>query len=410
MPLKIRFLLTSLLLVLLIWLILFAFFPWQVAQLITEELVQKGKESAQNLEKISSGALVLGDRNLLTQQAQSFLRTDQILYVVIQDKEGHPLANSGLTANTAAAVEKAMPQAQNSEGDWTLKDHWPATQEVFYHLSRPVYFEQLRVGTILLGVSTRRASAVRGHLQTQISMLGLLFVGIALVAVFFLNRSIAHPIQVLNRQLAGETAGSEPALASSIKELQQLQETLGEARALYQKSIDQLETQSLELTNQLAALQVQNDSLHSRLNVTSRQMESLQQKMKEFKPSGEGPSALPPQVQFAISMTPEMNSVMQQVRDSVKLLEKDFDNLIRLIDLWQTTAVASSEDLEAIRHYREFIDYDQIRQRIFELAQTIESGAAWSEQLTDLLTQLSQDKGASTGEESPPTPPNWLLD
>jgi methyl-accepting chemotaxis protein len=402
MPLKLRFLLAGLLLVLLFWLILFSYFPSQVERLFTEELLQKGKESAQNLEKMASGALVVGDRNILNQQAQSFLRTDQILYVVIQDKDGQLLAKTGLTPQTSAAIEKALPLAQKNEADWVLRDRWPPTNEGFYHLSRPVYFEQLRVGTILLGVSTRRAAAARGHLQVQITLLGLLFGGIAVVAAMFLAKTITRPVQQLNRQLTGEAAEGEPAFACRIKELQQLHDSLGQARELYQKSIGQLEVQNLELTNQLAAIQEQNDSLSSRLNATSRQLETLQQKMKDFKPATAGPAALPPQVQFAISMTPEMNSVMQQVRQSVKSLERDFDNLIRLIDLWQTTAVASSEDLEAIRHYREYIDYDQIRQRIFELAETIESGAAWSEQLTDLLTQLSQDESPSPGGANPP--------
>jgi hypothetical protein len=93
-------------------------------------------------------------------------------------------------------------------------------------------------------------------------------------------------------------------------------------------------------------------------------------------------------------MAPEINSAMQQISESAGVLQKDYRQLLSFIELLETTPTASPEDLEAIQHYREFINYEKIRQQIDELMETIHSGAAWSEQLADLLKLL-------TAEDSP---------
>ncbi len=75
---------------LLLWL------PGRVEEQQTEELVRRGRLATELLDKSAIGALTVYDRGALDQIAKGFIRSMDFLYVVILDKDGKLLADSGL--------------------------------------------------------------------------------------------------------------------------------------------------------------------------------------------------------------------------------------------------------------------------------------------------------------------------
>jgi hypothetical protein len=390
--LRTRFLLIAWISTLLLTGILWSYLPGQVQNVFIEEILQKGKESTQNLENVASGALIVGDSNALQQLSKGFLRTDHILYVVVLDKDGHVVAQGGQSRQAAASIERILGRARKSEADWSQADTWPQTNESYYHLVRPVFYEQLRVGTLLLGISAKQATAVRSLIQRQILILGFAIFILATVVGWIFSRSVSRPLRQLEIQLDPQANASDSMKIKGFTELRGLQEKIAENRGLYEKSLHDMESLNFELTQQLASLQEKNDLFSSRLNSVNRQMESLRLKISQFgtKTSNSG-APLPPAVQFALSMTPEVIAAMEQIRESASTLNADIKTLVAYVGLLETSPEPSEEDFEAIRQYREFINYERIIQQVAELMETIQSGAAWSEQLANLLNQLEQD-------------------
>ncbi len=389
---RIRFLLIAWISTLLLTGILWSYLPGQVQNVLIEEILQKGKEAAQNLENVASGALIVGDSNALEQLAKGFVRTDHILYVVVLDKDGHVVAQGGQSHHASVSIERILGRARKSEADWSQADSWPQTNESYYHLARPVFYEQLRVGTLLLGISAKQATAARILIQRQILILGFAVFILITVLAWIFARSVSRPLRQLERQLDPHADAPGSMKIKGFAELMRIQDKITESRGLYEKSSRDMESLNFELTQQLAGLQEKNDILSSRLNSVNRQMESLRLKISQLgtKTSSSG-APLPPAVQFALSMTPEVIAAMEQIRESASTLNIDLKTMIAYIGLLETAPEPSEEDFEAIRQYREFINYDRIVQQVTELMETIQSGAAWSGQLANLLIQLEQD-------------------
>jgi hypothetical protein len=80
---------------------------------------------------------------------------------------------------------------------------------------------------------------------------------------------------------------------------------------------------------------------------------------------------------------------MRQISQSAERLSEDLGRVRNLIELYDKAMPQTPEDLEVIRQYRSFIQYDEIKEAMDELIATISGGAGWIEQLTDLLKQLS---------------------
>lgn len=389
---RIRFLLIAWISTLLLTGILWSYLPAQVQNVLIEEVLQKGKESAQNLENVASGALIVGDSNALEQLAKGFLRTDHILYVVVLDKDGHVVAQGGQSRQASASIERILGRARKSEADWSQADTWPQTNESYYHMARPVFYEQLRVGTLLLGISAKQATAARSLIERQILILGFAVFILTTALAWIFARSVSRPLRQLERQFDSQPEATGSRKIKGFAELLSIQEKITESRGLYEKSLRDMESLNFELTQQLASLQEKNDIISSRLNSVNRQMESLRLKISQFgtKASNSG-TPIPPAVQFALSMTPEVIAAMEQIRESASTLNNDLRTMIAYISLLETAPDPSQEDFEAIRQYREFINYERIVQQVAELMETIQSGAAWSEQLANLLSQLERD-------------------
>ena len=157
---RLKFLIPVLGLVVLFTVAAVVWVPWQMGNLLSDELSRRGKLAAETLDKSSIGALVVQDQGALNQLAKGFIRSNEILFVLILDKEGRNLADSGIEPRNFSAIESRLPQLQKTEADFVSSDKWPSSGESFFMIARPVFYEQLRIGTVALGISGSQGRAV----------------------------------------------------------------------------------------------------------------------------------------------------------------------------------------------------------------------------------------------------------
>jgi methyl-accepting chemotaxis protein len=129
-------------------------------------------------------------------------------------------------------------------------------------------------------------------------------------------------------------------------------------------------------------------SVTSKLGAMAKQVESLQQKLRDMEDQSRHLTRVLPVVEFATGVAPEIDTSMQQISRSAERLSEDLGRLRNLLDLYEKAMPQSQEDLEVIRQYKTFISYERIREAMDELVTTIRGGASWSEQLADILKQL----------------------
>ena len=120
----------------------------------------------------------------------------------------------------------------------------------------------------------------------------------------------------------------------------------------------------------------------------AKQVESLQEKLRDMEEQSRHLTRVLPVVEFATGVAPEIDTSMQQISQSAARLSEDLGRLRNLLDLYDKALPQSQEDLEVIRQYKTFISYERIREAMDELVTTIRGGASWSEQLADILKQL----------------------
>jgi len=384
-----RFLILTVILTALTALPLLLWLPARVEEQQTEELVRRGRLAAELLDKSAIGALTVYDRGALDQIAKGFIRSTDFLYVVILDKDRQLLADSGLEKADLARVEQVFPELLRTDNDAEFPAPWPRTGETAIHLSRPVFYEQLRIGTVVLGISARRVAIQTSALRTQMILVCGVILVVGLVVSFLLQRSLSQPLRKIAQNLDVLPDAQLERLAGKVKEYNLLVEGLAKQRNLFKNSLSELEAQKLQLEAALAQSHEEVTSLTSKLGAMSKQVEAVQEKLRAMEEQSRHLTRVLPIVEFATGIAPEIDTSMQQITQSAGRLSEDLGRLRNLIDLYEKALPQSQEDLEVIRQYKTFISYERIREAMDELVTTIRGGASWAEQLADILKQLS---------------------
>lgn len=354
-----------------------------------DELTRRGQLAAEILDKSAIGALTVYDKNALNQLAKGLIRSSDFLYIAILDKDGKMLADSGLEPAETAAVQALLPELLASEADAQKQARWQRTGESAIHISRPVFFEQLRLGTVVLGISTRRMALQMERLRLLMEILcaGLLALGLALS--FYFHRQLARPLRQIALGLESLPDAKLETLAGKVSEFNGLVEQLQKQRNLFSSSLSEVESQKVQLEVELARSREDASSLNLRLGSMGKQIEGLQEKLRTMEEQSRHLTSVLPIVLFATNVAPEIDSSMQHIAKSAERLNEDLGRVRNLIDLYEKALPETPEDLEVIRQYRAFIDYERIRETMEELVTTIRGGAGWSEQLADILKQIS---------------------
>ena len=384
-----RFLILALVLTALTALPLLIWLPARVEELQTEELVRRGRLATELLDKAAVGALTVYDRGALDQITKGFIRSTDFLYVVILDKDGKLLADSGLEKTDVARVQQVFPQLLQTENDAELTSAWPRTGERAIHLSRPVFYEQLRIGTVVLGISARRVEMQTSALRIQLLLASGVIIVVGLASSFLLQYSLSRPLRKIARNLDVLPDAQLESLAGKVEEYNLLVEGLTKQRNLFKNSLSELEAQKLLLETELAQSREEATSLTSKLGAMGKQVESLQEKLRAMEEQSRHLIRVLPVVEFATGVAPEIDTSMQQISQSAERLSNEMGRLRNLLDLYEKALPQSQEDLEVIRQYKTFISYERIREAMDELVTTIRGGASWAEQLADILKQLS---------------------
>ncbi len=367
---------------LLLWL------PARVDEQQTEEVVRRGRLATELLDKAAIGALTVYDRGALDQIAKGFIRSVDFLYVVILDKDGKLLADSGLEKTDIDRVQRVFPELLRTENDAELAATWPRTGESVIHLSRPVFYEQLRIGTVVLGISARRVAMQTSALRTQMLLVSSVVLVAGLVFAFVLQYKLSRPIRKIAQNLSVLSDAQLEGLAGKVEEYNLLAESLTKQRNLFKNSLTELEGQKVQLEVELAQSREETTGVTSKLGAMTKQVESLQEKLRAMEEQSRHLTRVLPVVEFATGVAPEIDTSMQQISQSAGRLSEDLGRLRNLLDLYEKALPQSQEDLEVIRQYKTFISYEKIREAMDELVTTIRGGASWSEQLADILKQL----------------------
>ncbi len=368
---------------LLLWL------PARVEEQQTEELVRRGRLAAELLDKVAIGALTVYDRGALDQIAKGFIRSTDFIYVVILDKDRKLLADSGLERADLARVEQVFPELLRTDNDAEFPAPWLRTGETVIHLSRPVFYEQLRIGTVVLGISARRVAIQASALKTQMVLACGVILVLGLAVSFLLQRSLSQPLRKIAQNLDVLPAAQLEKLAGKVEEYNLLVEGLAKQRNLFKNSLSELEAQKLQLETALAQSHEEVTGLTSKLGAMRQQVETLQEELRAMEQQSRHLTRVLPVVEFATGIAPEIDASMQQITQSAGRLSEELGRLRNLIDLYEKALPQSQEDLEVIRQYKTFISYEKIREAMDELVTTIRGGASWAEQMADILKQLS---------------------
>lgn len=384
-----RFLILPVTLTALIALPLLFWLPARVEEQQTEELVRRGRLASELLDKSAIGALTVDDRGALDQIAKGFIRSTDFLYVVILDKDRKLLADSGLEKADVERVEQVFAELLRTDNDAEFPSSWPRTGEPAFHLSRPVFYEQLRIGTVVLGISARRVALQVRALRTQMLLACGVILVVGLVCSFLLQRSLSQPLRKIAQNLDVLSDAQLEGLAGKVQEYNLLVEGLNRQRNLFKSSLSELEAQKLQLEREMAQSHEEVTGLTSKLGAMSKQVETLQDKLRAMEEQSRHLTRVLPVVEFATGIAPEIDASMQQISQSAGRLSEELGRLRNLLDLYEKAMPQSQEDLEVIRQYKTFISYEKIREAMDELVTTIRGGASWSEQLADILKQLS---------------------
>jgi methyl-accepting chemotaxis protein len=384
-----RFLILALILTALTALPLLIWLPARVEEQQTEELVRRGRLAAELLDKSAIGALTVYDRSALDQIAKGFIRSTDFLYVVILDKDRKLLADSGLEKAELSRVEQVFPELLRTDNDAEFSAPWPRTGEPAIHLSRPVFYEQLRIGTVVLGISARRVALQVSALRTQMMLVCGVILVVGLVLSFLMQRSLSQPLRKIVQNLDVLPDAQLESLAGKVEEYNLLVQGLCKQRNLFKNSLSELESQKLQLEVELAQSREETTGLTSKLGAMTKQVETLQEKLRAMQEQSRHLTRVLPVVEFATGIAPEIDASMQQISQSAGRLSEELGRLRNLLDLYEKALPQSQEDLEVIRQYKTFISYERIREAMDELVTTIRGGASWSEQLADILKQLS---------------------
>jgi methyl-accepting chemotaxis protein len=384
-----RFLILTLILTALTALPLLIWLPARVEEQQTEELMRRGRLATELLDKSAMGALTIYDRGALDQIAKGFIRSTDFLYIVILDKDGKLLADSGLEKADAARLQEVFPQLLRTDNDAELTAAWPRTGERAIHLSRPVFYEQLRIGTVVLGISARRVATQTNALRIQMLLASVVILAVGLLVSFFMQYSLSRPLRKIAQNLDVLPDAQLESLAGKVTEYNLLVEGLTKQRNLFKNSLGELEAQKLQLEVELAQSREEVTGVTSKLGAMSKQVETLQEKMRAMEQQSSHLTRVLPVVEFATGIAPEIDTSMQQISQSAERLSDELGRLRNLLDLYEKALPQSQEDLEVIRQYKTFISYERIREAMDELVTTIRGGASWAEQLADILKQLS---------------------
>ena len=379
------------------FLVLIMWLPGHMGEHLKDEVIRRGQLAAEVLDKSAIGALAINDQPALNQLAKGLIRDVDILYVIFLDKDGKVSADSGMDKATLADLQTLFPRAIRSESEWTSKPELLApNREPAIHVCRPIYYEQLRIGTVMVGIAARRLELTVSQFRTQLVVFFGLFLVAGLLATHLVAKSFSMSLAKVSEAIASLPAEGLESLAIKDPVLTELIERIRSTITSYSDTLRELESQKLQLEGDLTRMEEENVLLNSRLSNLTKQATHQQEKMRAAEAQSREIEKLGAMIQFAATIVAEVESSMRHIGRGAEHLRQHLMRLTGLVEQLEKSIQPSTEESEQVRKYKESIGYETVKQSMDELVATIQGGAGWSEQLVDLLRQLAAS-GTSRG-------------
>jgi two-component system sensor histidine kinase AtoS len=198
--LQTRLILYSTLLIVLIMALVFLLVEKRQSEIIQEEAKKRGIAIAQNLASISTNALLTYNYVVLEQNAERIALEEDILYIIIHDKENKVAAYSQHGEKQGMVLTDEVSQkAVRTEEPLIQSTHSGVKGSPLLDISVPVYIKESeeKWGAVRIGLSLERMHGQISKTRLNLLLLGLFTIVLGNLGSIFFARRITKPISKL---------------------------------------------------------------------------------------------------------------------------------------------------------------------------------------------------------------------
>ncbi len=198
--LQTRLILYSTLLIVLIMALVFLLVEKRQSEIIQEEAKKRGMAIAQNLASISTNALLTYNYVVLEQNAERVALEEDILYIIIHDKENKVAAYSQHGEKQGMVLTDEVSQkAVRTKEPLIQSTHSGVKGAPLLDISIPVYIKESeeKWGTVRIGLSLERMHEQISKTRLNLLLLGLFTIVLGNLGSIFFARRITKPISKL---------------------------------------------------------------------------------------------------------------------------------------------------------------------------------------------------------------------
>jgi PAS domain S-box-containing protein len=262
--LQTRLILYSTLLILLLMILIIILVEKRQSETIQEEAKKRGMAIARNLAAVSTNALLTYNYVVLEQNAERVAVEEDIVYVIIHDKENKVAAYSEHDEKQGTVLTDEVSQR-------AMMAKEPLIQSTFYgekktrilDISIPVYIKESedKWGTIRIGLSLERMFGQILKTRFNLLLLGLFAIVLGILGSIFFAKRITRPIS----QLVETTVSAAQGNLEQVIDIRTRDE-IEELGKNFNHMIQQIRLQRNELENRLreiTSLKAYNDDILS---------------------------------------------------------------------------------------------------------------------------------------------------
>jgi signal transduction histidine kinase len=322
---------------------------------LTSEIRRHGQGLAASLAERSRFYVLTRDREVLQDFVNSMVRDDDVVYAMILDADGKPLATA-FSEQTAApgGVGREPVGDSGDESLHVLEVSSPVTAErvSFNYLDgKPALpqGEASHVGTVLVGLSTERARRAVAVISHKIAVVMLLATIASLLVTLLIERRITGPVQEVSK-VARAIASGELDLRVKVRsqdEVGQLAESFNHMADVLAASLHKLERYNRDLEETVARRTRELVEKKEALELANKELRKVDKLKSDFisNVSHELKTPLTSIKAIAEILQTQIDKLSpKEVQELLGIVEIQTDRLTRLInDILDLSKLESSE-------------------------------------------------------------------
>ncbi len=209
--LQTRLILYSTLLILCLMVLIIFLVEKRQSETIQEEAQKRGMAIARNLAAVSTNALLTYNYVVLEQNAERIALEEDIVYVIIHDKESRVAAYSQHDEKQGMILTDELSQRAVKTTEPLIQATYSEEKKAqLLDISIPVYIKesQEKWGTIRIGLSLERMYSQILKTRLNLLLLGLFAIALGILGSIFFARRITKPISKLVRTTISAAEGN----------------------------------------------------------------------------------------------------------------------------------------------------------------------------------------------------------